>query len=73
VLSESLLLAVLGYMPGFIMALGIYALAESQIFIPMRMDAFKGFLVFGLIFGMCVLSGLLAVRKLKDADPAAMF
>lgn len=73
VLSESVLLAVLGYIPGFTMALGIYALAESQIFIPMRMDAFKGILVFGLIFGMCVISGLLAVRKLKDADPAAMF
>jgi putative ABC transport system permease protein len=73
VLGESLLLAVLGYIPGIILAVGIYALAESQIFIPMRMDLFKGTLVFGLIFGMCVLSGLLAVRKLKDADPAAMF
>jgi putative ABC transport system permease protein len=73
VLGESLLLAVLGYIPGFVLAIGIYALAESQIFIPMRMDAFKGLLVFGLIFGMCLLSGLLAVRKLRDADPAAMF
>jgi putative ABC transport system permease protein len=73
VLGESLMLAVLGYIPGFVMALGIYALAESQIFIPMRMDFFKASLVFGLIFGMCVVSGLLAVRKLKDADPAAMF
>jgi putative ABC transport system permease protein len=73
VLGESLMLAVLGYIPGLVLAVGIYALAESQIFIPMRMDLFKGALVFGLIFGMCVLSGLLAVRKLKDADPAAMF
>jgi putative ABC transport system permease protein len=73
VLGESLMLAVLGYIPGFVLALGIYALAESQIFIPMRMDLFKAVLVFGLIFGMCVVSGLLAVRKLKDADPAAMF
>lgn len=73
VLGESLMLAVLGYIPGFVMALGIYALAESQIFIPMRMDLFKGVLVFGLVFAMCVASGLLAVRKLKDADPAAMF
>jgi putative ABC transport system permease protein len=73
VLGESLMLAVLGYIPGFVMALGIYALAESQIFIPMRMDASKALLVFGLVFAMCVISGLLAVRKLKDADPAAMF
>lgn len=73
VLGESLMLAVLGYIPGFILALGIYALAESQIFIPMRMDLFKAGLVFALIFAMCVISGLLAVRKLKDADPASMF
>jgi putative ABC transport system permease protein len=39
----------------------------------MRMDFDKSVLVFGLIFGMCVVSGLLAVRKLKDADPASMF
>jgi putative ABC transport system permease protein len=73
VLGESLFLAVLGYVPGLLLAMGIYALAESQIFIPMRMDLFKGTLVFGLIFGMCVISGLIAVRKLRDADPAAMF
>jgi len=26
-----------------------------------------------MIFGMCAAAGLLAVRKLKDADPADMF
>ena len=73
VLAESLYLAVLGYIPGWLMAVGVYALAEAKIFIPMRMDFDKSVLVFGLIFGMCVVSGLLAVRKLKDADPASMF
>jgi putative ABC transport system permease protein len=29
--------------------------------------------VFALVFGMCVASGLLAIRKLKDANPADMF
>lgn len=73
VLAESLYLAVLGYIPGWVLAIGIYALAEANIFIPMRMDFSKSILVFGLIFGMCVISGLIAVRKLRDADPAAMF
>lgn len=73
VLAESLYLAVLGYIPGWLMAVGVYALAEAKIFIPMRMDFDKSVLVFGLIFGMCFVSGLLAVRKLKDADPASMF
>ena len=29
--------------------------------------------VFGLIFGMCAIAGLLAMRKLRDASPADMF
>ena len=31
------------------------------------------FAVFGLIFGMCGAAGMLALRKLRDADPADMF
>jgi putative ABC transport system permease protein len=29
--------------------------------------------VFLMIFGMCALAGLLAMRKLRDANPADMF
>jgi putative ABC transport system permease protein len=33
----------------------------------------KGVGLFALIFGRCVVSGLLAIRKLRDANPADMF
>lgn len=73
VMGEALILAVLGFIPGAVIARGLYALASAKIFIPLVMDVSKIVLVFSLIFGMCLLSGLLAIRKLRDANPADMF
>jgi putative ABC transport system permease protein len=42
-------------------------------FLPLRLDLPLAGLVFGMIFTMCALAGLLAVRKLRDANPADMF
>lgn len=73
VMGEALILAVLGYIPGWLLGLGLYELASAQIFIPLTMTIEKSIGVFALVFGMCVVSGLLAIRKLRDADPADMF
>ena len=73
VMGEALILAVLGFIPGWLLALGLYRLASIKIYIPLTMDLSKSALVFTLIFVMCVLSGLLAIRKLRDANPADMF
>lgn len=55
------------------LALSLYHLAESQIFMPMPMTAAKATSVLMLILSMCFIAGLIAIRKLKDADPADMF
>lgn len=73
VFSSALLLAVLGFMPGFMLSLGLYHLAETQIFMPMPMTTAKATSVLMLILSMCFIAGLIAIRKLKDADPADMF
>lgn len=73
VMGEALILAVLGYVPGWLLGLALYRLASAQIFIPLTMTAEKSALVFALIFVMCAISGLLAIRKLRDANPADMF
>ena len=73
VMGEALILAVLGYIPGWLLGLGLYRVASARIFIPLTMDLDKSVLVFALIFVMCVVSGLVAIRKLRDADPADMF
>ncbi|MCQ4159716.1 ABC transporter permease DevC [Roseomonas sp. GC11] len=73
VLGAALLLAVLGFIPGALASAGLYAVVGQATFLPLGMTPERALLVFGLIFGMCALAGLLAMRKLRDADPADMF
>lgn len=73
VMSAALILAVVGFIPGLALSLGLYEIATAQIFIPLHMTIPRASFVFSLIFVMCVVSGLIAIRKLRDADPADMF
>jgi putative ABC transport system permease protein len=66
-------LSVLGFIPGFLLSLYMYHIAEQNIFIPFPMPLSKITFVFSLIAGMCFLAGALAIRKLKSANPADMF
>jgi putative ABC transport system permease protein len=73
VLAQAAILAVIGFAPGFAAALGLYALARTVGGIPTEMTAGRAALVLGLTCGMCLASGLLAVRKVHAADPADLF
>lgn len=73
VLSAALLLAVLGFVPGAVVSAVLYDVVGSATFLPLGMSWSRAVLVFGLIFGMCAAAGLLAMRKLRDAQPADMF
>ena len=73
VLEESIILSVLGFVPGLVAALVLYALASSGSGLPIEMTAGRVGLVFFLTVLMCFVSGLLAMRKLKSADPADIF
>lgn len=73
VFASSLILAVIGFVPGFALSLSLYTLAEMVIYIPMPMPLSKVLMVFSLILVMCVSAGALAMRKLRGADPATMF
>ena len=73
VMGAALILAVLGFIPGILASVGLYRVVEDATFLPIAMDATRGVVVFGLIFGMCAIAGLLAMRKLRDANPADMF
>ena len=66
-------LAILGFIPGYILSVGLYHLAESQIFMPMPMSFSKVATVFFFILSMCATASFLAIRKLRDANPADMF
>lgn len=73
VFASSLILAVIGFLPGFATSLGLYRLAESFTYIPMPMPLSKILMVFSLILGMCTIAGALAMRKMRSANPADMF
>jgi putative ABC transport system permease protein len=73
VLGQALGLALLGFVPGLLLSLGLYALTSYLANIPIEMNARRILLVLVLTMGMCTLSGLGALRKVCQADPAALF
>lgn len=73
VFQEAMILAFLGYIPGFAVSLGLYDLAKSATFLPLGMQLNRALLVLILTFAMCSISGLIAVRRLRKVDPADIF
>ena len=73
VLWQALTLAVLGYVPAFAAALGLYALGRNHAELLLSMTWTRAVGVLLLSMAMCSLSGLLALRKVKAADPAELF
>lgn len=73
VFASAFFLAVLGFTPGFLISLWLYHMAEQAIYIPFPMPLSKVITVFNSILGMCGFAGLLAIRKLRAANPADLF
>ncbi|MBE9095403.1 ABC transporter permease DevC [Tychonema sp. LEGE 07203] len=73
VFQEALILAILGYLPGFGVSVVLYNLGRSATSLPMYMTVGKAVTVFVMTVVMCSLSGAIAVRKLQAADPADIF
>ncbi|ESA36892.1 hypothetical protein N836_04855 [Leptolyngbya sp. Heron Island J] len=73
VLLEALLLAVLGFIPGFFTSLGLYQILTTLTRIPLIMQSTVALQVFMLTLVMCNVSGAIAMRRLQSADPADVF
>lgn len=73
IFQEALILACLGYIPGFIIASAMYTVSRNATSLPVSMEMGRAFSVMVLTFLMCFISGAIAVRKLKEADPADIF
>ncbi len=73
VLLEALWLAVLGFVPGLGMSWLLYRTLDFLVGLPMNFTILRILLILGLTVLMCVASGLLALRKVKTADPAEVF
>ncbi|MBD2136382.1 FtsX-like permease family protein [Anabaena sp. FACHB-1237] len=73
VFQQALILAVLGYIPGFAISLGLYDVAKDATKLPIIMDTHKAFLIFVSVILMCLTSGFLSTNKLRNLDPAEIF
>ena len=73
VLQESLILAVMGFIPGYLISHGIYYLMANYVELRVSMNTGIALQVFGLNVLMCIISGAIAIRKLRTADPADIF
>lgn len=73
VFEQSLVLATLGFIPGAVLPIGLYALAAQATALPIAMNASRAAFVFALTLLMCIASGAIATRRLQAADPAELF
>ena len=73
VVSQALVLAVGGYVIGLVASFGLYEVTKSAARLPIWMTTDRTLVVFALTVGMCVTSGLLAVGKVRKAEPADLF
>ena len=73
VLQQSVLLAVVGYVPSLVVSWALYSLVGARSGLPMVMTPQIMLIVLLLAVVMCVLSGMAALRKLFQADPADLF
>ncbi|MEH2455703.1 ABC transporter permease DevC [Nostoc sp.] len=73
VFEEAVILAVLGFIPGAIVPLGLYHLTRNATNLPVYMTLARALTVLVLTMTMCIISGAIATRKLQSADPADMF
>jgi putative ABC transport system permease protein len=72
-LQQSLSLAVVGYAVGWIIAVVLYGITAAGAKIPIRMTWENMGIVALLAVLLCVFSGVAAVRKAFQADPADLF
>ena len=73
VIQEALLLGVSSFIPATILSAGMYAFLTSASGIRIEMTSDKTSLVGSLTLGICAISAAIALRKLRDADPASVF
>lgn len=73
VFEEALTLALLGFIPGFLIALALYAAVAAATGLPVAMTPSRPVIVLVGTIVMCAVSGAIATRRLAKADPADLF
>jgi putative ABC transport system permease protein len=73
VFEEAIILAILGFIPGASVSLGLYTMTRNATNLPVIMTLARATQVMIMTVIMCMISGAVATRKVQSADPADMF
>jgi putative ABC transport system permease protein len=73
VIQESAILSLFGFIPGVGLSMLVYSIAGHATLLPVKMTFLRFVVVYLLTAAMCMISGSLAMRKLRSADPAEIF
>jgi putative ABC transport system permease protein len=73
VFEEALILAVFGFIPGVLFALGLYDVLTAATGLPVVMTGTRAAAVLVGTSAMCLASGAIATRRLAGANPADLF
>ncbi|MGH7029441.1 MAG: ABC transporter permease DevC [Stellaceae bacterium] len=73
VLGQAGLNALAGWVPAWILGILLYRVIGEVALVPLRMNAEITLVSFALTLGMCLISAVIAVRRVVAADPAEVF
>jgi putative ABC transport system permease protein len=73
VLMEATILGLTGFVPGVVLCERLYVVTKQATMLPMAIEPLRAGQVLVLTLVMCWGSALIAVRKLRAADPADVF
>lgn len=73
VVEEALWLSLLGFIPGVLCGHLLYVIIEYQTGILMYLTPLRVALIFSFTVAMCVIGGLIAVRRVTTVDPAELY
>jgi putative ABC transport system permease protein len=73
ILRQSLFLAAMGFLIGILVSLFLYDLTRRATLLQVYMTPQRSIFLFMLTLFMCIFSGLVATRKLREADPVDIF
>jgi putative ABC transport system permease protein len=73
VIQEAIILSVFGFIPGFLISQIFYNLGAAVTGLVFQMTLERVINLYILTFVMCLVSGMIAVRKVQRTDPAEVF
>jgi putative ABC transport system permease protein len=73
VLRQAMLTGIAGYIPAWLLCLAVYRIVGDIALLPLHMTLQLTLISLALTLGMCLLAGMISIRRVIAADPAEIF